>query len=152
MDCHIIFSTDFQDICGIHDALYMFNLSRSGHDRIEGLKPDVPPDTCALVLKDDTGACCGGIVWHRMDTGTPQVFVDFAFIGDCLRGTGWGKRLFDELEQRVRAEGVEAVELTTNTFQAPAFYLKLGYVEIGRKAAPAPLVPENIHYRFRKEL
>ena len=152
MDCRIVFSTDFQDICQIHDALYTFNLSRSGNDRIEGLKPSVPEDTCALVLRDGDGTCCGGIVWHRMETETPQIFVDFAYIGDCLRGTGWGKRLFDELERRVKADGITAVELTTNTFQAPVFYAKMGYTEIGRVPAPTPDLPDNERYSFRKNI
>lgn len=150
MDFEIVFTTDYAEICEVHDALYTFNLIRNGNKRIEGLKPPHQPTAGAYILRDSAGTCCGGVVWH-WETGE-QIFVDYAYVGDNLRGTGQGKRLFGEMEKRVKAEGAVFVEVTTNTYQAPAFYEKIGYTEIHREAAPTARFPENQHYRYRKQL
>jgi len=67
-------------------------------------------------------------------------------------GQGWGNKLFAEFENHVKAAGAEEVGLTTNSYQAPEFYLKLGYKLTGEKPAPHPRVPDNIHYSYCKKL
>ena len=103
-----------------------------------------------MILRGDD-EFLGGIVWHWLDNQT-EVFVDYMFVSDKLRGQGWGRKLFAEFEKKVKVEGAETVGVTTNTFQAPEFYLKIGYKIIKEVPSPQPLVPENIHYHYRKKL
>ena len=49
-----------------------------------------------------------------------------------LRGQGWGKRLVDSFETEAAARGCDGVWVDTYAFQAPEFYEKLGYRQIGR--------------------
>ena len=58
--------------------------------------------------------------------------VDYLWIADTERGHGLGTRLIEQVETEARALGITRVYLDTYTFQAPAFYRKLGFVETGR--------------------
>ena len=81
-----------------------------------------------------------------------RIYVDYFYLADEIRGQGWGMKILAALEEFARNEGAVSITLTTNTYQAPGFYQKAGFVQVGAKAAPQPKVPDNIHYTFRKEL
>ena len=80
------------------------------------------------------------------------MFVDYFFLDDSVRGKGFGRALFEEFIQSVKRGGALRIDLTTNTFQAPGFYLKMGFKATGEKREPSPGCPENIHYSLRMEL
>jgi GNAT superfamily N-acetyltransferase len=66
------------------------------------------------------------------------LFVSLFWIDDKYRGKGFGQRLLEAAEAQARKKGVKNVYLDTFSFQAPAFYKKLGYREFGRlKEYPA---------------
>jgi GNAT superfamily N-acetyltransferase len=66
------------------------------------------------------------------------MFVSLFWIDDKYRGKGFGQRLLEAAEAQARKRGVKNVYLDTFSFQAPAFYKKLGYREFGRlKEYPA---------------
>jgi ribosomal protein S18 acetylase RimI-like enzyme len=71
----------------------------------------------------------GGIVG---DTHLGWLFVQFFWIDEKYRGNGFGKKLLGAAEDEARKRGVKNVYLDTFSFQAPAFYAKLGYREFGR--------------------
>ncbi|MGN6598458.1 MAG: GNAT family N-acetyltransferase [Actinomycetes bacterium] len=75
-----------------------------------------------------------GMTWVRKDT----------------RGAGLGRRLLDAFETEARSRGCRHVFVTSFTFQAPAFYEKLGYREIFRWEGVPTEGEADIH--FRKEL
>ena len=60
--------------------------------------------------------------------------------------------IFEEFIRRVKREGAVRIDLTTNTFQAPGFYEKMGFRITGEEPAPSPGVPGNIHYSLTREL
>ena len=60
------------------------------------------------------------------------MFVSLFWIDDKYRGKGFGQRLLGAAETQARKNGVKNVYLDTFSFQAPAFYKKLGYREFGR--------------------
>lgn len=62
------------------------------------------------------------------------------------RGKGVGARLMERGEEIARGMGLVGVYLDTYDFQAPGFYEKIGYTEIGRLPA-AGGHPQRIWYR-----
>jgi len=54
------------------------------------------------------------------------------WVSDNHRGQGHGSALIRTAENEARSRGVRNVYLDTFSFQAPAFYAKLGYREYAR--------------------
>lgn len=144
------FSGDFADIAAIHDALYSYNLSKTGAQRVDVCAEHFPEQQAFLAC-DDAGKKHGGIAFHWLN-GPRRIFVDYFFLDDPLRGHGFGRRIFEDFSCWAKKNGAASVELTTNSFQAPDFYLKMGFQITHKTAMPVPLLPENIHYSLRKTL
>lgn len=140
----------YEDISAIHDALYSYNLSKTKQERIE-VHAERFPEQFALLACDDGGQSYGGIAFH-WENEPRRVFVDYFFLDDRVRGQGFGKALFEKFIQLVKKDGAVRIDLTTNTFQAPAFYRKMGFRITGEKPEPSPGCPENIHYSLRLDL
>lgn len=143
-------SERYEDISAIHDALYSYNLSKTKRDRVD-VHAERFPEQFALLACDDDGKSHGGIAYH-WENSPRRVFADYFFLEDGLRGQGVGKALFEEFIRLVRKDGAQRIDLTTNTFQAPGFYRKLGFRVTGEKPEPSPGCPENIHYSLSLEL
>ncbi|MBJ6125477.1 GNAT family N-acetyltransferase [Microvirga splendida] len=82
-----------------------------------------------LLLRDDANRVRGGI---RGVVVLCWLQVDHFWVDKALRGQGYGSRLLDMAEETARMHGAIGAQLTTSTFQAPGFYEKQGYAEIGR--------------------
>jgi GNAT superfamily N-acetyltransferase len=66
------------------------------------------------------------------------MFVSLLWVSERHRGKGWGASLMQTAEAEARERGARNVYLDSFSFQAPAFYAKLGYREFGRlKEFPA---------------
>ena len=141
---------DYAAVAAIHDALYSWNLTKTGETR-GNYHAKHFPEQFALVAVDEAGVSHGGIACH-WENAPRHVFGDYFYLDDALRGTGVGRRIMEELFRYAEENGACEVRLTTNTFQAPGFYLKLGFVITGEKKAPVPLCPENIHYDLVRKL
>lgn len=150
MDYELFFTEEYSYISQIHDALYSYNLSKNGLERVD-VHAAKKPEAAALVIADKAGKCYGGVAYH-WENEPRHIFVDYLFIDEALRGRKLGEQLFAKLEESARAAGAENITLTTNTYQAPGFYKKLGFTEISCKDAPTPNCPENKHYTFCKTL
>ena len=152
MTCRMVYTDLYSDMELVHDALYAFNIKRTGREFDASVKAKKVDRAEALILYgNENDEFLGGIVWHWLEEHG-KIFVDYMFVSDSLRGQGWGSRLFAEFEKLVKAKGATEIGVTTNTFQAPDFYLKIGYEKNGEKANPQPLVPDNIHYHYSKKL
>jgi len=143
-------SDRYEDIAGIHDALYSYNLSKTGSDRVD-VHAERFPEQFALLVCDEDDTVRGGIAFH-WENAPRRIFADYLYLDDRLRGGGFGRRLMEELIEYAQARGASRIDLTTNTFQAPGFYLKLGFVITEEKPAPKPLCPQNIHYCLSLDL
>jgi GNAT superfamily N-acetyltransferase len=71
------------------------------------------------------GGLAGETFWGWM-------FVSLLWVSDAHRGHGHGSALMGTAEKEARSRGVRNVYLDTFSFQAPAFYKKLGYREFAR--------------------
>jgi GNAT superfamily N-acetyltransferase len=58
--------------------------------------------------------------------------IEVLFVDEAVRGQGIGSRLLLQAEQQARELGAKNVVLETFEFQAPKFYAKHGYSELGR--------------------
>jgi GNAT superfamily N-acetyltransferase len=140
----------YEDVAAIHDALYNYNLSKTGRARIE-VHAERFPEQFALLACDDSGNSHGGVAFH-WENNPRRVFADYFFLEEAVRGKGTGRAIFEEFIQLVRQAGARRIDLTTNTFQAPGFYLKMGFHVTMEKTEPSPRCPENIHYSLSREL
>ena len=143
-------SERYEDIAAIHDALYSYNLSKTGLDRVE-VHAERFPEQFALLACDERGSSHGGIACH-WENSPRRVFVDYFYLDDTLRGGGFGRRIMEELAAYAEARGAARIDLTTDTFQAPGFYLKLGFEITEERPAPKPRRPDNIHYCLSRKL
>lgn len=114
------------DPAGVEDELrrrlFAFNIATTGFDDGRLLVVDVT---------DDRGALVGGVFgW----TWGGTCFVDLLFVDEDRRRHGLGRAVMAALEQEARDRGCRQIVLATHDFQAPAFYAKLGFVEVGRFA------------------
>ncbi|HTO79016.1 MAG TPA: GNAT family N-acetyltransferase [Methylocystis sp.] len=98
-------------------------------DYNESLAPDANWRALSIYARDETGALQGGL------TGSSYydwLFVKWLWVAEPYRRQGIGSKLLNRAEEVARERKVGAVYLDTFTFQAPAFYEKLGYQEFGR--------------------
>jgi GNAT superfamily N-acetyltransferase len=87
------------------------------------------PLPITVLLRDSAGHLAGGI---RAELGLEWLTVHHLWVDEAVRGAGHGARLLAAAEAAARARGATGAHLTTSTWQAPGFYEKQGYHEIGR--------------------
>jgi predicted N-acetyltransferase YhbS len=89
-------------------------------------KPEHRPLTLTI---RERGKIVGGLVG---ETYFGWMFVGLLWVSEKHRGKGCGISLIQAAEAEARNRGVRNVYLDSFSFQAPAFYAKLGYREFGR--------------------
>jgi GNAT superfamily N-acetyltransferase len=102
------------DIDGLEERLYAFNVAATGLDDGDGLA--FVAETADGLAGAVAGYTWGGICELR------QVWV-----ADAHRGGGLGRRLMAAAIGEARARGCAHVLLATYDFQAPGFYARLGF-------------------------
>jgi GNAT superfamily N-acetyltransferase len=121
----------------LDQEIYAFNVDATGMD-----------DGRLLTVKAraEDGSLAGGLSgW----TWGSCLYVDLLWVRADERGRGIGSRLLDAAEREALARRCVVASLSTHSFQAPAFYLARGYVEVGR-TDDYPLGYSQLH--LRKEL
>jgi GNAT superfamily N-acetyltransferase len=96
-------------------------------------------------ITDAEGGLLGGLTgW----TWGGVAGVSMVWVRDDQRGRGLGARLMAAAEAEARARGCTRVILSSFTFQAPGFYMGLGYTETGRWPG-FPAGAEDVHFTKR---
>ena len=93
------------------------------------------PEPIALLVRDESGEILGGLhgrVFYRW------LYIDLLSVPEQGRGQGIGSTLMQMAEDLAREKDCLGVWLDTFDFQAPAFYRKLGYSELGQIADYPP--------------
>lgn len=103
-------------------------------------------DDFCFVAEDDNGKIAGVITGRAYYN---EVHIGDLIVGEGYRRSGLGSQLVTTVEDAYRGKGYEVITLTTFGFQAPEFYIKLGYtVEFIRREKD----PKLNKYFFRKGL
>lgn len=85
----------------------------------------------AVFLRDPVTACVAGGLVAEVALG--WLYVKRFWLPDALRGRGHGAAVLAAAEAAARdRHGAVGAHLNTSTWQAPGFYLRQGYEEIGR--------------------
>lgn len=77
------------------------------------------------------------------------VEIDDLCVAEAYRNRGYGERLLQKVEGEARADQKKRILLNTYSFQAPAFYEKMGYRQLFKIA---PALQEYAQCFYRKEL
>ena len=77
------------------------------------------------------------------------VEIDDLCVAEAYRNRGYGERLLRKVEGEARADRKKRILLNTYSFQAPAFYEKMGYRQLFKIA---PAFQEYAQYFYMKEL
>ena len=108
-----------EEVAALDDRLYRHNVGATGCDDGRWL---------AIFVRDGAGALMAGLhgwTWGR--TG----FVRTLWVREDLRGRGLGARLLGKAEQEAARRGCREMQLDTHSYQAPGFYRRQGYQQIG---------------------
>jgi ribosomal protein S18 acetylase RimI-like enzyme len=104
----------------VRNGLISYNASKVGAPRYTRL---------VLSARDGKGRIVGGLAgelyWNAL-------YVELLWLEEGARTLGLGRRLMAEAEKRARRARKELIYLNSYSFQAPGFYRKLGFREIGR--------------------
>jgi ribosomal protein S18 acetylase RimI-like enzyme len=103
----------------VRAGLIAYNASKAGGPRYRAL---------VLGVRDAKGRLVGGLTgelyWNAL-------YVHLLWLKASARGAGLGTQLMREAERRARRARKELIFLSTYSFQAPGFYRRLGYRNIG---------------------
>ena len=126
MDIEFAAASDRAAYEALRDQIDAFNDS---HTRI-----GEPDRKLGIFVRDPaTGAVQGGVLgisYYRW------LMLDIVFLPEAMRGGGLGRRLVQAAEAEASRRGCIGVWLLSYSFQAPAFYRRLGYEEIGELPFP----------------
>jgi GNAT superfamily N-acetyltransferase len=115
----IVSKADDGDLRALREALVAYNRSRAGDQRFQEL---------TIWLRDNQQRIVGGVIGS---TYWRWLLVEFLWIDEQIRGRGYGRLLLTTAEREALRRGCRHACLETFSFQAPAFYEKLGYVVFG---------------------
>ena len=83
-----------------------------------------PPKEVAVYLRDEGGHIVGGL--SGADWGG-NFHIRLLWIHEDFRGEGYGARLVHAAQQEAVARGCRQVTVSTFSYQAPEFYVRLGF-------------------------
>ena len=108
-----------EDKALLNDRLYEFNAAATGcHDG----------QWLAVFARDASGEITAGLHgWTWAGTGYVETF----WVREDLRRNGLGTRLLAAAEREAARRGCRVMHLSTHSYQAPDFYPRVGYRQIG---------------------
>jgi ribosomal protein S18 acetylase RimI-like enzyme len=125
---------DPRDLQRLEDRIDAFNMELTGITDVRLL---------AIVLRDARGEIVAGL--HGWTWGG-CCEVKTLWIDEPLRGRGLGTRLMRSAETEARRRGATQMVLSTHSFQAPAFYRRLGFEVVGQ-VEDYPVGYRSLHLR-----
>jgi len=100
----------------------------------------------ALLVRDDNGEILGGLYGRFF---YQWLFIELLSVPEQARGQGMGSKLMQMAEDLAREKECVGIWLDTFDFQAPEFYKRLGYSELGQIA---DYPPGHKRFFFQKRL
>lgn len=103
----------------VRNQLYRYNQTNVSRATFEPLN---------FIVTSEAGELIAGLLSHRFGEA---VSLEILWVQEEYRGQGIGQKLLGELERAAKRSGAKRIHLDTHDFQAPAFYLKNGFVTFG---------------------
>lgn len=97
------------------------------HNRAYVGEPDIRP--IAVVADNPSGGDIYGGLWGR--TAWDWLHIELLYVSEAARGLGLGKRLIQAAETELLRRNCHSAWVDTYSFQACAFYERLGYEIFG---------------------
>lgn len=97
------------------ERIYEFNSKATGYFDGESFN---------ATRRDEAGAIQAGICGY---TWGGCCYVTYLWVDESQRGRGLGRALLKEAEAHADLKGCSVIFLATHSFQAPAFYERMGY-------------------------
>jgi GNAT superfamily N-acetyltransferase len=126
-DVWVTDSVDARAEAAIEGGLARFNQDQAGF---------VDSRALAVLVREPPGGDVVGGILGRTTFGL--LFVDLIFLPPSARGQGLGGHVMAMAEREARQRGCSAAVLFTIVFQAPDFYARQGYRELGRVECDPP--------------
>lgn len=104
----------------VDGQLVAFNTAQAGRYDFKPLN---------FVIRDDSGSIVAGL---KAMTGWDWLYVDVLWVHENHRSTGLGSQLLESAEREAAERGCIGACLTSYSFQAPEFYIRLGYSAFGQ--------------------
>jgi GNAT superfamily N-acetyltransferase len=125
VDVRITDEPDEAAIAELRERVIAFNLAATGYG---------PGRSLGCYLRDEGGLYAGldGFTWGG------YAMIEWLWVAAVRRGEGIGRAMVAAAEAEAARRGCRVVRVNTHTFQAPDFYARLGYEQVGR-AADAPV-------------
>ena len=114
--------TDIHDdaaVSELRDRLVAFNIAATGYDGYR---------SSSCFLRNPEGELEAGIDGFSWGG---YAMVEWLWVAASIRGHGYGTRLMRAFETESQKRACRTIRVNTHTFQAPEFYRRLGYEEIG---------------------
>jgi GNAT superfamily N-acetyltransferase len=103
----------------LRDKILEFNFDATGYRDGRSL---------SCFLRDGNGALYAGIDGF---TWGGYARVEYLWVDESRRGGGLGGSLLMAAEEEARRRGCVTIVLDTHSFQAPEFYRRVGYTQVG---------------------
>ncbi|MEV5238104.1 GNAT family N-acetyltransferase [Streptomyces cinnamoneus] len=104
----------------LENELDDFNEAATGH---------APHGELSVKVTDEDGELIGGLTaW----TWGGLCGIELLWVRGSSRADGWGAKLLRAAEAEAVRRGCDRVMVSSYTFQAPGFYRRHGYAEVGR--------------------
>ena len=99
------------------DRIYRFNSKATGY--FDG-------EDFSATQRDESNAIRAGVCGY---TWGGCCYVSYLWVDESVRGRGIGTALLVAVEEHAKSKGCKVVLVATHSFQAPAFYERLGYTQ-----------------------
>jgi len=120
VDVYFTLHPEASDIASIYNGLVSFN---SPHFQ------DLNEIQFGAFVRDENGDIVGGLTGRIFDSALQ---INYLWLSDSIRSQGVGTALLEKVELEAKALDIATLCVDTYSFQAPDFYGKLGFVEMGR--------------------
>jgi GNAT superfamily N-acetyltransferase len=84
-----------------------------------------------IFVRDGSGRLIGGLI-ARTHAIRCWLEVLVLWVDESSRGAGIGRKLMEQAEDEARRRGCSFARLASSDYQAPGFYVTLGYAAYGR--------------------
>jgi N-acetylglutamate synthase-like GNAT family acetyltransferase len=118
------------------ERIYEYNAAATGHDDGESF---------TAIRDSGAGNIEAGVSGY---TWCGCCYVSYLWVAESVRGRGIGSELLQAVEHHARAKSCRVMFVATHSFQAPQFYLRLGFEQVA-SIADHPVGHSSLFYAKR---